>query len=271
VIATQRAPGAVPASPPRRRLASALDTAPTYQVIAFLALALIWEVGARNSTSILIPTFGETASALLNLIRDPEFWQAFIASNQALVIGFALSLVIGIPVGLAMGRFPGVERFSDFYLTILLVTPMAATIPLVIMATGLGLTSRVILVTFSSIVIVIVNTRAGVRHVDRTMIEMASSYLATERQIWRRVILPAAVGPILAGVRVGLSQAIGAMIIIELLMVAVGVGALIIEFRGRFLPEYLYATVLIVVLEALVLVRIVNAVEHRLTRWRRHG
>jgi NitT/TauT family transport system permease protein len=73
---------------------------------------------------------------------------------------------------------------------------------------------------------------------------------------------------ILAGIRLGFSQAVGAMVVIELLMVAVGIGALMLEFRGRFMADYLYATVLVVVAEAILLIFLVDRIERRVAGWR---
>jgi ABC-type nitrate/sulfonate/bicarbonate transport system permease component len=252
-----------------RRLARSLDRDGVYRLITLGLAAVIWEWGAEASTSLLIPSFSDTASAFLALVSGPDLWAALAISNQSLVIGFAAAVVIGIPLGLAMGRFRRVEGFTDFYLGVLLVTPMAAIMPLIIMATGLGLTSRAILVTLSSIVVVVANTRAGVRQVDRALIDMGRSFQASELQLWRRIIIPGSMPGILSGLRLGLSQAVGAMVVIELLMVAVGIGAMMLEFRGRFMADYLYASVLVVVIEALVLVVAVDVLERVVAPWRR--
>jgi NitT/TauT family transport system permease protein len=246
-----------------------LDRDATYRIATLVILLALWELGSSASTSLLIPSFSDTARALADLLTDPEMWAALATSNQALVLGFTASLVLGIPLGLAMGRMRRVEAFSDFYLGVLLVTPMAAIMPLLIMATGLGLTSRAILVTLSSIVVVIANTRAGLRQVDPRLIEMGRSFQASELQQWRRIIIPGSFPGILAGVRLGFSQAVGAMVVVELLMVAVGIGALMLEYRGRFMADYLYATVLIVLGEAILLIILVDRIERRIAPWRR--
>ena len=275
-MAVARAEAGSPADPtaaPRpsvlHRLARALDRDGFYRLLTLAVAATLWEVGANASTSLLIPSFSDTAAAFASLVADPRLWEALAISNQSLVIGFAASVLIGIPLGLAMGRFRRVESFSDFYLGVLLVTPMAAIMPLLIMATGLGLASRAILVTLSSIVVVVAHTRAGMRQVDPALIEMSRSFQASELQLWRRILIPGSMPGILSGLRLGLSQAVGAMIVIELLMVAVGIGAMMLEFRGRFMADFLYASVLVVVIEALVLVVGVDVLERVVAPWRR--
>jgi NitT/TauT family transport system permease protein len=229
----------------------------------------IWQVYASNIESLLIPTFTETLQGTVELVLTPAIWNAFWLSNQALIIGFGIGVVLGIVLGLAAARFRNIEGFIDPYLNILLVMPMAALIPLMIMSIGIGLTSRVLIVFLFTIPVIIVNTRAGVRQVEANLIEMATSYGASERQIWRKVLLPGALPAVMTGVRLGLGRGITGMVVVELLFVAVGIGNLILEFRGQFEPGLLYGVVILVVVEALVLITIVRNIEQRLAPWAR--
>ena len=206
---------------------------------------------------------------MVSLIGDPAVLSAFAISNQALVLGFAIATLVGIPLGLLIARFRAAEEYVDPYLSILLVTPMAALIPILIMSLGIGLASRVVLVVVFAIPVVIVNSRAGIRSVDPALIEMSTSYGASERQIWREILLPGALPAIMTGVRLGLGRAITGMVIVELLMVAVGVGSLILFYRGMLEPALLYGVVVLIVLEALILVSIVRLVERWVAPWAR--
>ncbi len=205
----------------------------------------------------------------MSLIRDPAVYTAFFISNQALVLGFAISLAVGIPLGLLIARFRAAEEYLDPYLSILLVTPMAALIPILVMSLGIGLASRVVLVVVFTLPVVIVNARAGIRSVEPSLIEMSTSYGASERQLWREILLPGALPAIMTGVRLGLGRAITGMVIIELLMVAVGVGSLILMYRGLFMPDLLYGVVVLIVIEALILVSLVRVVERWVAPWSR--
>jgi NitT/TauT family transport system permease protein len=242
----------------------------TYRLLTFALFAGAWEAYASQARSLLIPRFSETVLGLFTLIPDRLFWEALVRSNQSLVLGFAISVALGIPLGLAMGRFRVAERATDVYLNILLVMPMAALIPLLLMSLGLTLASRVVLVVLFCIVIVVVNSRAGVRQVDPSLIEMARSFGASERQVWWRVLLPGSLPAVMTGVRIGLGRAVTGMVIVELLMFAVGIGGLILEYRGFFQADLLYATVVIVVLEALALITFARWLERRVSPWAWH-
>jgi len=193
------------------------------------ALALAWQWLAHNLPSLLVPTLPETVEAL--------------------------------------GRRPAAGEFFEPYLSILLVTPMAALIPIIIMATGLGLGSRTLVVFTFALATITINTRAGVRMVEPGWIEMARAFGATERQLWRRVLLRGARPAVLMGLRLGLIRAVSGMVTMELLLVAVGVGRLINDFQGNLEGAEMYATVLVVVAEAVLLTQVFRKLEARAAPW----
>lgn len=258
------------ARPPAVSLGSRLSNSPwTYRLIVLAIVGTIWQVYGTLANSLLIPTFLDTVAGVFVLAADPYVWNAFFLSNQALVIGFTIAVVIGLLAGLGAARFRRIEGFIDPYLNILLVTPMAAIIPLLMMSLGIGLASRVFLVVVFAIPVIIVNTRAGVRQVEANLIEMATSYGASERQIWRKVLIPGALPAIMTGIRLGLGRGVTGMVVVELLFVAVGIGSLINEYRGSFDPDLLYGVVILVVIEALILITIVRKIESRIAPWAR--
>lgn len=265
VAAAGRRSGDPPGRPPVWR--RVLDSDRSWPVYAFLLFALAWQVYGTVAGGLLVPTFTETVVAVGELLRDPAFWEAFYVSNQALVLGFLIAVGLGVPIGVLLGRFRTLERLTDVYLNILLATPMAAIIPLLIMSVGFGLTSRVILVTIFAIVMVIVNVRSGVRQVDPSLIQMARSFGAGERQIWTRVLVPGALPAVMTGVRLGLGRAITGMVIVELLMASVALGGLILDARATFDGPVLYATIVAILAEALILIRFAQWVEQRVTPW----
>lgn len=244
-----------------------LDSAWLYRLLAFAIFGAVWQIATLGSKNLLVPTFLETAIAFPQLLLDPVVWRAMLISNQALVVGFAAAIALGIPIGLLMGRYRAAERFTNVYINIMLVMPVAALIPLMLMSVGIGLASRVIIVVLFSITMVIVNSRTGVRQVDPALIEMARCFGATERDIWRRVLLPGALPAIMTGVRIGLGRAITGMVIVELLLVSVGLGNLVNRFSANFQPERLYALIIIIVLEALVLISLARWIERRAAPW----
>lgn len=254
--------------PARRGPISAIIDSPwPYRIATMVVFLGIWQVYAEVSGGLLIPTVPETGEALVAMLASPALWSALWLSNQALFLGFFFAVVIGIPTGVLLGRFPIAEKYANVYLNILLVTPMAAIIPLLLMSVGFGLASRVILVTIFAIIMVIVNSRAGVRQVDPSLIQMARSFGGSEATIWRRILIPGALPAIMTGVRLGLGRAVTGMVIVELLMVSVALGKLILQYRGLFQAPDLYAVIIVILAEALLLISIVGWLEKKLTPW----
>jgi len=253
--------------PQSRRLSVPRADAVLYPLATLVVIAVVWEVGAVAADSLLIPTFTETVTALGALIFNPRLWEALAISNQALVVGFTIALFVGIPLGLALGRYRGLAAVANPYLTILLTVPMAGMIPLLVMSVGIGFEARVLMVFLFTVIVVIVNARAGVREVDPALIEMARSFGSGELQLWRQILLPASVPAVMVGVRLGLSHAVTGMVIVELLLVAAGIGHLILEYQAFLQPGSLYATVVVVVLEALVLISAANRLAQRAAPW----
>lgn len=259
-----------------QRLASAptsflrwIDRPATYRLLGLLIFALAWQAFAGASNSLLVAPFTETLGAAARLSTDPRLWGAFAISLQAMVIGFAIALAIGVPTGLALGRFRRAEAYTNVYLNILLVIPMSMLIPLLIMSLGIGLASRVTLVLIAASIVIIINCRAGMRQVDPAVVDMARSFGASELKLWRRILIPGSLPAIMTGVRLGLSRSVEAMVLVELLMVAVGLGNLLLIFRGQFDSASLYATVLYIVALGLVLINALRWIERRATPWAR--
>lgn len=236
------------------------------RLLSLALFAIGWEIVGRNLNSLLMPTFSETMVALGHLIVTQELWHALWVSNQAMVLGFGSAVLVGVPLGLLMGRWRAAEPFLNPYLNILLVTPMSALIPIMIMATGLSLLSRVLVVFSFSVVTIVINTRAGLRLIDPAWIEMAHAFGATERQLWTKILVRGALPAIFTGLRLGLSRSVTGMITVELLLIALGLGRLIMDFQGSFEAGALYATVIVVIAEAVLLLRLFKWFEERAAR-----
>jgi len=238
------------------------------RLTSFVLLAVVWELLGRALNSLLMPTFFEAMAALGRLLLTAQLWDGVWISNQAMLVGFVASVVIGIPLGLLMGRMRAAEEISDIYLNMLLVMPMAPLIPVIILALGLGLASRVLVVFIFTFVFVVVNTRVGLRNVDPGLIEMAQSFNASERQLWVKVLLPGALPAIMTGVRIGLGRAITGMVVVELLMIATGIGRLLLFFGDHFDSASLYGVVFVVLAEAVILMELAKRFEQRVLRWK---
>jgi NitT/TauT family transport system permease protein len=223
----------------------------------------IWDIGARMSSSFLLPTAGATLGALLELGGAPELWRALWISNQALLIGWPVAIALGVPFGLAIGRWRGVDRWLGVHLDVLVVTPKSAVMPLVVMALGFGLLTRAVVVAVFTFPVIAIAMKDAVRGLDPRLVDMARAFGASERQIWLRIVLPGTRTSLVTALRLGLARAIAGMVSVELLLVAVGIGDLILRYQADFDAASVYAVVLVVAAEAILLLGAAGAVERR--------
>lgn len=240
-----------------------------YPIIGLAVLLGLWEVSVRLfSDGFLVPTASGTFTAFVSLLGTRELWNAIAKSNQAMVIGLAASLAVGIPLGFLMGRWRKLELAASAYMDFFVVVPMAVIIPLLIMALGLTLAARATVVFVFAFVFVAVNARAAIRSVNPALVDMARSCGANELDIWRMILLPGSLPGVMAGVRIGVVRAVSGMLVAELLLFSVGLGGMVLRFRGFLQADRMYATVLVVVLEALVLISLARRLEKRVAaRW----
>jgi ABC-type nitrate/sulfonate/bicarbonate transport system permease component len=240
----------------------------TLRMLSLFTLAGLWEIAGRTGNARLLPPFSKVLTAWYDLLISGELFRTLAVSLQALVIGFLISLVVGVPLGLMMGRYRRLEAFLDIYMTALLTVPMISFIPFLVIAFGLGLHSRVWIVFLFAFVIIAINTTAGVRHVDPTLTEMAKSFGAKESELFVKIILPAALPMIMAGIRLGMGRAVLGMVTSEMILAVVGFGAMLMTFSASFNSPALFATILTIVLLAVALLALIQFLDRRLTPWR---
>ena len=228
---------------------------------------VVWEIAGRVSGFAFLPPFSAAAAAVWRLTWSGELPLHIVASLTALVVGYASAVCIGIPLGVVLGRYRRVDAFVDVYLTILLATPKLLFVPVLFGMFGTSRLTQVIFIFLSAVVIITVNARSGVRGVDAGCVEMARAFGATERQVLIRILLPGALPLIMAGVRMGMGRGVRAMIMGDMLIAVVGMGALLRKYGGRFDAASVFGLLLVVVSVALACTRTIRSMERRMTRW----
>jgi ABC-type nitrate/sulfonate/bicarbonate transport system permease component len=230
---------------------------------------LIWELyGRAQETTLFFVPFSSVVGALWDLARTSEFWNAFGQTFIPFIWGWLLSLAVGILLGLLIGRFRTFDALTKPYVTFLNALPVSTLVPIAVILFGIGYASRILVVFLFGVVEVTLNTAAGVRYVSRDLVEMGESFNAKQSRLFRKVILPASLPGIMAGIRIGTGRAVVGMVVVEILLVAVGMGRLILRYRGRFQSAELYAVVLALIIFGILLQVIARRFEHRVSRWK---
>jgi NitT/TauT family transport system permease protein len=218
--------------------------------------------------SVLIPPLTKIAAAWWKLFASGKLLSNLAASLWTLAAGFVLAVLIGIIIGLLMGRFRAVEHFLDLYINSLMSAPTTAFVPVLLMWFGLGVQSRIAVVFLFAVFVVIINTMTGVKQVDKILVEMARSFGAKEREVFFKIMLPAAMPAIMAGVRLGMGRAVKGMVTAEMLLTLTGIGAMIMQYGSAFATDALFAVILTILIVAMITMRLVQMVDRRLTGWK---
>ncbi|HEY3060783.1 MAG TPA: ABC transporter permease [Chloroflexota bacterium] len=236
--------------------------------IGSLVLVLaIWEVYGRRVNKALFAPPTAVVGAGFEMIGSGELWSYLRGSLTVLAIGFAIALLIGIPLGVLMARSRVVRWALDWYVDAFNSTPNVALVPLITLIFGLDVTAKVIVVIISSVFSIVVNTEQGVRNVDRRLLEVAHSFRSSERQLWADVVIPSALPYIAAGLRLAVGRALVGMVVAEFFTSITGLGYLIMRYNNSFQPDHLLVPVVVVMALGIVLTSITRGIETRIAPW----
>lgn len=232
-----------------------------------LAIVALWEILGHLMQVQWLPPFSQVAVQLGQLFADGVIQPHLAASFRSLAIGFGISLVAGLGIGIAMGLSTRIFTALDIYVNAMLFVPALTFAPILFAAFGLSDTTRIAVVIMYAVFIIIINTAAGIRDVDDPLIDMAASFGASRAATVRRVILPAAVPLILAGLRLGTGRAVKGMINGEMFIALIGLGGLAARFGDESNFPSVWAMAVFIMIIAVVLNEFVNWAEKRLTSW----
>jgi NitT/TauT family transport system permease protein len=248
-----------------------LDPEPAFGragLAAIAGLLIVWEILGRLQLTIFIPSASTVAAAWWEILTNGTLLRSGGSSLISLAKGFVPAALLGIALGLAMGRFRTLREVLDGWINALMSAPLSALVPVLIALFGVRDTVVAATVFLFSFFVIVVNTMTGVRGTERSLVEMARSYGASEMALFARIYLPAALPAILLGLRLGAVQAVKGMVVGEMLISLVGMGERLIYYGNTFLIPELYAVIVSVLLVALLCATLVQACERVLVRWK---
>ena len=232
-----------------------------------VGLLIFWEIFGRD----INPVFGSYPSAIAvafwELLRTGQLWAALYDSLRPFLLGYALAIVIGVPLGLIIGGFRTAEAALGIYVTAGYAMPLVALVPLLILWLGLGFAVKVAVVFLMSVFPICINTWLGVTAVPKTLIEVGKSFVAPDTVILRRIILPATLPYIMAGIRLAVGRAVVAMVIAEFFTTISGLGAIIINSANNFDTATMFVPIIILMVLAIGLNSLIGFVERTVAPW----
>jgi ABC-type nitrate/sulfonate/bicarbonate transport system permease component len=232
-------------------------------------LVLWWAAVASGlANPVLMPPPGTVLRAIVEMIADGTLAVHIGVSVARALGGFLLAVVIGVPVGILVGRSARAYAVIDPWIELARPVPPIAILPLVVLWFGIGEESKLVVVLYGALFPILLNTVHGVRSVDNGLIRAARALGASERQIFYLVVLPAAVPSVLTGLRLGAGMAIFVLVAAELLGSTSGLGWLIMDAREHFFTDRIMVGIVALGLVGYLINRGLIQLEHRLVRWR---
>jgi NitT/TauT family transport system permease protein len=241
-----------------------------YGLVGLVGFLLFWELGSR--AGIIDEFFFSRPTAILaagaNEVQLPRFWGDAQVSATEFLVGYGLAIVLGVPLGLVTGWYKRLNYVLDPWLNFLNSLPRFALLPVIFIAFGLGIWSKIFVAFLGAWLAVMIPTIQGVRTVDRRYLDVAASFGASKARLFLTVVAPATVPFIITGLRLGVARALIGVITGELLAATNGLGFFIKRASDTLQTDKLLFGVLIFTFAGIILVEVVRRIEARFQRWR---
>ncbi|TAJ44626.1 ABC transporter permease [Methanofollis fontis] len=243
------------------------------KIILPIIILFGWEaVAIALNNPFILPPIEDVLAVLLeptkNILGSGSLLEGAERSLFRVLLGFLVASAVAIPLGIVMGRYSIVQDLTDPVIQLLRPIPPLAWLPIALAWFKIGLTSIVFIIFIGAFFPILLNTIAGVKSVNRTWLETATVYGASEGQIMAKVVLPAAAPTIWTGLRVGLGIAWQCVVAAEMLPgTTSGLGYMIMAAYNLGQMQVIIAGMIVIGLIALALDSLFRVVEQRQFRW----
>jgi NitT/TauT family transport system permease protein len=239
------------------------------QSAAHVSVLLGWELISRF---VIPPQYLPPPSAILQAFvtttRSGELPRQLWQTASVLFLGFGLAIVSGMAVGIAMGMFATLRRILDPYVNAFYAMPTVALVPLVIIWLGLGFEAKVFLTWLVAVFPVIINAQIGVMNVPTAFIETARAFGCDRWQVFRRVILHAAVPFFIAGIRLGLGRALVGVVVAEMFTALAGLGYMVVFYGNTFRTAEVFVPIVVLAILSIAITKVIYRMERWIAPWR---
>ena len=240
---------------------------------SIVVLLIVWELLPRlvtmgAGTKLFFTTPSQIGGTLWRMFATGSIWTPLGVSASGFAVGLGLAIVVGLPLGVLIGRSRTLNAMFDPFITAFNATPRLVFLPLVLLWFGLGLWSKVVIVFIGALFPILINTYEGVRNSDKLLINVVRSFGAKEWDIARLVVIPNAMPYIVAGLRLAIGRAVLGVVVAEFFGSESGLGVMMVQAAGRYQVDIVFSGLIIFAVMTLAMTAAVQVLENRLTRWR---
>ncbi|HEY9279862.1 MAG TPA: ABC transporter permease [Eoetvoesiella sp.] len=222
----------------------ALSVAGLCTLILLWGLGTYWLQQSISLANLLSPK--ETFGSLYELLVQNQLTLHALTSLKRVLVGLGLALVLGVPIGLAIGTSRPLENSTSSAFQFLRMISPLSWMPIAVMVFGIGDAPIYFLLTFAAVWPIILNTAAGVRQLDPRWLTLAKSLSATRREMLFKIVMPGILGHILTGVRLAIGIIWIVLVPCEMLGVSSGLGYFILDTRDRLAYSELMAVIVLI-------------------------
>jgi len=189
-------------------------------------LLLVWQIAdwLGLTSALVFPSPSQVIDAFDTYVTGPSFAIDLSTSASEFAIGFGLAVVVGLPLGIAIGWSRLIKSILDPFVTFLYSVPRFALVPLMVVWLGIGIWSKVAVVFLGAIFAILITVSEGVRNLDQEIVQCAEAFGASRSQTLWTVGLPASVPFILSGLRLGIARGLTGVVVGELVVSEHGLG-----------------------------------------------
>ena len=253
-----------------RRPAWPLSRATTISIASVAVFFALWQIaptlGWINGDYTSRPT--EVIAAAISELSTAEFWMHARVSLTEFVLGFALALVLALPLAALMVGSRKARYLIDPPLMALYIAPSLILLPVMIVWLGIGIASKVAVVFLGAFFPIVVNTMAGMRETDQKLITAARAFGANRLRIFWSILVPASLPAVLMGVRLGIGRGVLGVIVGELYVSQAGIGYQLTTYGSAMRVDLLLVYALVVSFFGYALTTLVRVIEERVRYWR---
>lgn len=235
-----------------------------------MVVLLLWQLltSFKVIDVFFIPTPFAILMETINLFADGKIMLDILRTLYRMITGFAVSVVIGVPIGLLMGSSQRVSNSLEFIVDFLRSIPGTALIPLFMFFFGIGDESKIAMGAFASSLVIIINSMYGVSHANRTRRMVAQTLRANRIQMFTRVIFPDALPEVFLGMRIGLSLTLVLVVVSEMFLgTTMGIGHRIYDAQLLYRVEEMYSTIILAGVLGFVVNKLFVLFEKRIIHW----
>jgi len=228
----------------------------------------LWEIAGRSTSAAFMVPFSTTVERLWTMTVSGSLIAQFLDSAELFGAGFVLAVIVGVPLGLLLARVRVLRVGIEPYIMLVYATPMVALIPFILSMMGFGFAPKVLVVFLFAVFPVLYNTVEGARSIKPELIEVARSYRSSEWALWREVMFPYTLPYAMTGVRQAIGRALVGMVAAEFFLSATGLGQIIMTASQSFDTAGVFASILLIGLIGVGLMRLGLKIEQHFARWR---